>query len=186
MEKENKPADTAQQKTVIKLLMYSIDDIYDDFDLRSMDTRSISEDFISEVENLAKNSYGENPIIIRLISPRDPAGTSLTPAIQHITRERIKDYFRGRYIKLKMMRRKEIKLGWAYILSGLLCFGIFKYASLHEIKNLIANVVFDLISFVSWFATWNGVDTLKDMLPKSELKIYKRLAEAGIYFNNKK
>ncbi|MCU0821178.1 MAG: hypothetical protein MUC95_01735 [Spirochaetes bacterium] len=181
-----KTSDIKQQKTVIKLLIYSVDDIFNDFDLRNISTRSISEDFISEVVHMAKNYYGETPISIKLVAPRDAIGSQLTQEIQVITRERIKSYFRNKYIELHWRRRKKIIQGWTYIIAGIICFCIFKYASLHEIKNLFANVVFDLISFMSWFSTWNGFDTLNDLLPKTEVQIYKRLAEAGIYFNLKR
>jgi hypothetical protein len=182
---QEKTTDLKQQKTVIKLLIYSVDDIFNDFDSRNITIRTISEDFIREVVTLAKNYYGETPISIKLIAARDIAGSQLSQEIQGITRERIKGYFLNKYLELNRRRKKEMMQGWIYIILGILCFCIFKYASLLEIKNIFANVMFDLISFISWFSTWNGVDTLKDLLPKTEVRIYKRLAEAGIYFNLK-
>ena len=185
MAEQEKTADIKQQKAVIKLLIYSVDDIFNDFDLRNINTRSISEDFISEVVNLAKNYHGETPISIKLVTSRDLVGSQLTPEMQSIARERIKSYFCNKYIELSWNRRKQRLQGWGYLITGLMCFLIFKYASLYETKNLFMNSLFDLISFISWFSTWNGIITLKDKLPKNDILFYKRLAEAGIYFNLK-
>lgn len=185
MAEQEKIVDIKQQKTVIKLLIYSVDDIYDDFDLRNINVRSISEDFISEVVSIAKNSYGEAPITIKLIAPRDTVSSQLTPEIQSVTRDRIKGFFYNKYNDLYGKRRKQRLEGWSYLATGLLCFLIFKYASLYETNNLFMNSLFDLISFVSWFSTWNGIITLKDKLPKDDILFYKRLAESGIYFNFK-
>lgn len=170
------------KKTEVVIPIDTIDDIYSDFDLRNLEIRSLSIDFINEVKIQSQHSEHDSRIEIKILAPKSIRKKELPLKIEKLTRRRIKEYFEDEYYELLYERRRSVIKSFIFITSGLLCFFIIKIISRYEIENIFLNTFYDLIIFFSWFATWYGIESTEKIIRKKKLNHIKKIWESEIKF----
>ena len=171
-----------QKRTDVIIPIDTIDDIYSDFDLRSLVIRSLSIDFINEVKTQSKYSEEGSTIDIKILVPKKIRKTELPAKIETLTKKRVKEYFEDEYYNLRHERRKGVIKSFSFIMSGLFCFFLFKIISQCKSDNIIINTFYELITFFSWFATWYGIESIEHIKSRKELNLIKRIYEANLKF----
>ena len=171
-----------QKRTDVIIPIDTIDDIYSDFDLRSLVIRSLSIDFINEVKTQSKYSEEGSTIDIKILAPKKIRKTELPAKIETLTKKRVQEYFEDEYYSLRYERRKGIIKSFSFIMSGLFCFFLFKIISQYKSDNIIINTFYELITFFSWFATWYGIESIEHIKSRKELNLIKRIYEANLKF----
>jgi hypothetical protein len=172
----------AQQTTEIVVYINTIDDIYSDFDPRKIDARILSADFINEVRLQGQQSTDGSRIEVNIFAPRFIRQHELTRKAEKITRRRIRRYFEEEYRLLRSDWAKSLARGLVFLVSGLTCFFIAKLVGDPGESHFILKILLELITFFSWFATWNGITTFGDLPKQRELRLRRRLADAQIHF----
>ncbi len=170
------------KKTEVIIPIDTIDDIYSDFDMRILTIRSLSTDFINEVKMQSEHTENDEAIEIKIIAPLSIKETELTKKIQKLTKIRIKEYFDNEFFEIKYQRRTILTRSLIFITSGLACFFLFKYFSQFKFKNIWLVTLLELVTFFSWFATWSGIDRLRERRSRRELSQSRRLSECTIQF----
>jgi len=171
-----------QKRTDVIIPIDTIDDIYSDFDLRSLVIRSLSIDFINEVKTQSKYSEEGSTIDIKILAPKKIRKTELPAKIETLTKKRVQEYFEDEYYNLRHERRKGVIKSFSFIMSGLFCFFLFKIISQYKSDNIIINTFYELITFFSWFATWYGIESIEHIKSRKELNLIKRIYEANLKF----
>jgi hypothetical protein len=169
-------------KVEIVIYIDTIDDIYSDFDLRKIESRLLSNDFINEVRMQGVQAPDRSKIELKILSPKIIKTSELTPTVERITKRRIRYYFDDEFRKLRRERIKKLLRALIYILSGLTCFFIVKFLFHAETSIMAEKIMFELITFFSWFATWKGIETFGDLPHARDIKLNMRLAHASIQF----
>jgi len=171
-----------QKTTQIVIYIDTIDDIFSDFDPRTIDVRIISADFINEMVLQGRQSKKKSKIDVKILAPRAIKDRELTPRVEKTIRQRIRQFFDDEYRRLRSARRKNIIKALIFLISGLTCFFIVKLAGDPAEKNLAVKLSLELITFFSWFATWNGIDSFTDLPKIRDVRLQRSLADAHVHF----
>ncbi len=172
----------AQKTAQLVIYIDTIDDIFSDFDPRTIDVRIISADFINEMIVQGRQSKKKSKIDVKILAPRAIRDRELTPRVEKIIRQRIRQFFEDEYRRLRSLRRKNILRALVFLISGLTCFFIVKLAGDPGEKHLVVKLSLELITFFSWFATWNGIDSFTDLPKTREVRLQRSLADAHVHF----
>src|SRR5579859_7557489 len=88
----------------IHLALEDYEDIFSDFDPRPYPERSLSEDFLYELQRAALNKE-EKGLVVTLLMPREERNT----AREKVILERLRDHFRRHHRKLEEKRKGDIR-----------------------------------------------------------------------------
>ncbi len=176
-----KEAATAHETASIVVYIDTIDDIYSDFDIRKIDIRILSVDFINELRLQGRHSADSPKLDIQILAPRSIRKREITAQVEKTTRRRIRDYFEEEFLKLRSDRRKNIARAIVFLVSGLTCFFITKLAANGDERHIVFKMFIELITFFSWFATWNGIDAFGSLPRRDEIRLNRKLAVANVH-----
>ena len=164
----------------ISLILDTYDDIFSDFDPRTLDKRALSDDFLIEIKRATKEKkFGviELNFLIPLEQQKE--------AKEEMIKKRLHEHFRRHYELVKKEIDSVRHNGSLMIFVGLvlsILAAIFVYPN--ESHNILKNIILVLIEPAAWFTVWEGAnkvfDTWKEQLP--ELEFYKKMIKCEITF----
>ncbi|MEI7961577.1 MAG: hypothetical protein WCI04_04545 [archaeon] len=173
------------QMSEISLILDTYDDLFSDFDPRSLENRSLSDDFLMEIKRATKQNTG-GIIEINFLIPLEQRKNEKEAKIK----KRLHDHFRKHFEAIENdildVRRTGgimVAVGLALGIAGAVIFvpGGF---SLNGGVELMQKVILVFIEPASWFTIWTGFEkifaTWKEMKPDRDF--YKKMAKAEINF----
>lgn len=168
------------QLSEISLVLDTYDDIFSDFDPRTFEKRTLSDDFLVELKR-ATRSNKTGVIELNFLIPLEQRKEETEVKIK----KRLREYFKKHYEEIK----KEVG---AYRGRGLLMitFGLVLsiltalFVIPNESGHIWMSVLLILIEPAAWFTIWEGAnkvfDTWKSMAP--DLEFYKKMSKCEISF----
>jgi len=172
----------ARNKLEVKIYIDSIDDIYSDFDIRDIEIRTLSDDFIAEIKKQSKGFEHSSQIEIIIIGSKLLELRGRSRQVEQVIRQRIRNHFEAEYNSLVDARKRKIFRAFFFIVTGLICFISVKYISKSSDGNTFAGIIVDLVTFYSWFAMWHGIDLLQGIVRIQEIRFGKQLSLSEIHF----
>jgi len=169
---EKKSITSALQSAVIALDTY--DDIFSDFDPSPFETRILSDDFLIELgRRYAETQKGELTVTFTI------PGSLRSEKIESLVKKRIRDYFKARYAKALKQVKGNQKSGIIRVAAGVIV-----ALPIVFFPALAALNVDPLLSVVSWYLVWTGLDRLLEVPGKlsSELNFCDRFHKAKYTF----
>jgi len=168
------------QLSEISLVLDTYDDIFSDFDPRSYDNRSLSDDFLVEIKRATREKKS-GVIELNFLVPLEKRREDTEAKI----RKRLRDYFKKHY----ELTKKEIDTirskGAIMICLGLILSviaAVFVYPN--ESSNILNNIILVLIEPAAWFTIWEGANrffyTWKVMEP--DLEFFRKMIKCEISF----
>lgn len=168
------------QMSEISLVLDSYDDIFSDFDPRTLDKRALSDDLMIEIRKATREKKS-GVIEVNFLIPLEQQKAEKEAAI----RKRLHEHFRKHYElvekEIKAVKQKGIMMvGVGLVLS--IIAAVFVYPN--EANNILNNIVLVLIEPAAWFTIWEGAnkvfDTWKNLQP--DLEFYKKMMKSEISF----
>jgi len=169
----------------ISLILDTYDDIFSDFDPRSLDQRALSDDFLMEIRRATKEKK-EGIIELNFLIPLEQRKSEKEAMI----RKRLREHFRKHFEAIERDIKKVRKQGATIALVGFVL-GVFgalfvvpSGTSTNVFIEGFQRIALVLIEPAAWFAIWSGFDkmfaTWKELEP--DLEFYKKMSKSEINF----
>lgn len=174
------------QMSEISLVPHSYDDIFSDFDPRPVDRRSLSDDFLVEMQHAVKEKK-TGVIEVNFLIPLELRKTEK----ENVIRKRLKEYFRKHYEltnkEISLVRKRGVTLtvigftlaivGAIFLVpEGVLATGVW--------TQLVQKILLVLIEPAAWFTIWTGFEeiftTWREMQP--DLEFHHKMSKTEINF----
>lgn len=167
------------QKSKISLILNSYDDLFSDFDPRAYTDRALSQDFLYEAKNAARD---KNPDLVQLmfLVPRHLRNPGAELVIKHRLHEHFKKHNLETRKEMNKIRRKGVLFGIAGILIG----AIATILSVTLENEILRSAIIIVLEPASWFSIWNGFDHIF-LIPgtkKAEHDFYEKMVHSSITF----
>jgi len=163
--------------TAFKAIQIALDeyqDIFSDFDTAPYHRRTLSDDFLKEIERrYMETEKGEFEVRLTLPAIRRDL------KVEAVIRKRLKDYFVAKLKEKDAEIERRKKLGLTKVLLGVvIVIGVFELP-LGQIIPLAT-----ILSVLSWYAMWSGYENLFDIPGKlgREQEFFKKFSKARYYF----
>jgi hypothetical protein len=167
--------------TSISLALEDYEDIFSDFDPRPYSERSLSEDFLYELQRAAFNKE-ESGLAVTLLLPKEERNG----AQEKVILERLKNHFRRHHRRLEDKRKGDVKTGAWMVALGVAFMFLATYI-LYEFKQTLWTAfIVVLLEPAGWFMFWEGSSLIffkaKEVAP--ELGFYRKMSAAKIAFSS--
>jgi hypothetical protein len=168
------------QMSEISLVLDTYDDIFSDFDPRTLDKRSLSDDFLVEIKRATREKkYGV--IELNFLIPLEQQKQSK----EEMIRKRLHEHFRRHYELIKKEVDAVRRKGAVMVIIGLILSilaAIYVYPN--ESHNILNNIILVLIEPAAWFTIWEGANKIFDTWKQQlhELEFYKKMIKSEITF----
>jgi len=168
------------QLSEISLILDTYDDIFSDFDPRTLDKRSLSDDFLFELKRATKeNMIGV--IEINFLIPSEQRKTDK----ENMIKKRLRDHFKKHHDlvlrEIGVAKNKGlIMIAVGIILSVLTAIFVYPY----EGTNVFFNVILVLIEPAAWFTIWEGANRVVSSWEDRRLDVdfYKKMIKSEVNF----
>ena len=168
------------QMSEISLILDTYDDLFSDFDPRTLDKRALSDDLLVEIKRATREKKSGVIELNFLIPSEQRKGDKET-----IIKKRLREYFKRHYDSvLKEISTIRFK-GTVMILVGIflsIIAAVFVYPN--ESNNIMNNVILVLIEPAAWFTIWEGANKVFDgwKYESSDLEFYKKMIRCEVSF----
>lgn len=181
LKKINQPEPVNQKE--ITLWIDSYNDIFSDFDPRPFSERAISDDFITQVKRVSRESNGKISVLKLLI----PEGTQKDES-EKVIRRRLQSYFQNTSFQLKDEQMGLIKKGIMFSFFGIAFMIAATYISFLQLSEFAFKLLLALFEPGGWFLLWTGLDLLivNSWSKKNEKSFYTRFENSHIEFGSYK
>ena len=168
------------QLSEISLVLDTYDDLFSDFDPRTFDKRTLSDDFLSELKR-ATRSNKTGLIELNFLIPLEQRKEETEIKIK----KRLRDYFKRHYEEIRKDVYSFRRKGLLMIIFGLILSILsVLFVVPNEDKNIWLSVLMVLIEPAAWFTIWEGAnkvfETWKVMAP--DLEFYRKMSKSEISF----
>jgi hypothetical protein len=164
----------------IAVVIDSWDDVFSDFDPRSLSERTVSGDFVEEL----KKRYYENrkgDFVVLIYAPR-PLQNSES---EKMVTQRLKKHFRLRFLqKKKDFRRMRIR-GFVFVCVGISSLSFLTLATYYKFLSQVGIEIIGIVLMpLGWFGIWEGLSKLVDTSPSfvREERLFEKFAKASYKF----
>jgi hypothetical protein len=170
------------KKSGISLWVDGYDDLYSDFDPRPNSQRAISQDFLDETKRAVRTDIHNK---LQLTILMDEKLRDIRE--EEIISQRLKTHFERHYETQKKERKKIIKKGILFIVSGI----ILLFAATYLLTNYgdasyFMSFLLVLVEPAGWFFAWEGLNVTifssKEHTP--DFDFYKQMANCDIKFDS--
>lgn len=163
----------------INILLSSYNDLFSDFDPSAYPERTLSDDFIIQAKEIAKNKSGNN-MSLRLLLPANKRNEK----DEGLILERLNSHFRNVYKRLKSEVRNANFKGFTLTFIGIIIMILASYISFIKHDKFYAHLLLVLFEPAGWFLLWIGLDHLVYFLKdtKRELSFYLKMTKSEINF----
>lgn len=175
-----------EDKSKIKLLEISLwidnyGDLFSDFDPRPFSERTFSDDFITQIKKMSKDTKGPISTLKLLV----PQGVQVEEN-DKIIRKRLSQYFYDLYQQIREEFRSVKLKGLYFSVVGIILMLVAAYISFLKLSNFLINLLLVLFEPAGWFFLWSGMDNLITFSKskKDELSFYKRMSNVQVEFDS--
>jgi len=160
----------------VSIAIDSWDDVFSDFDPRPLEERTLSEDFVNELQ---KRHY-EQPsgaLLVKIWAPprlRDAATEALVC-------RRLQECFALRAERMRTAIRRERRRGAVFFVCGFLCLAAMAFTTLFVTLPQAWRALLEITLMpLGWFGMWEGVGKMVDLDREAvqQRTLYRHLAEA--------
>lgn len=171
----HKPPDDPE----ISIWLDSYDDMFSDFDPRPYSKRTVSDDFILQLRNVARGRVGKK-MRLALLMPEAKKDIQ----VEQLVSLRLHAYFQFNAEQLGRERKASNRKGLLLTVAGLAVMLSAGYVSFLNSESFLARALLILFEPAGWFMLWMGLDLLvyNTRKLKKELDFYNRLSLAEIRF----
>lgn len=170
-------------KSEVSLLIEDYSDIFSDFDPRPDSHRALSVDFLDEARR-ATREIKPGVFELRFLIPA--AKRKLEK--ESVIRRRLKEHFKKHYEILNKERKKIIRQGIGFVVSGMLfmVFAAFILYQYHAVMSFLKEILVVMLEPGGWFLFWEGLDLVifKSSTVKPDLEFYRKMTHAEIVFSH--
>lgn len=163
----------------ISIWVDNYDDIFSDFDPRDFSERNISDDFLTEVKKVSRESdfHVEE---LRLLIPEKMRNSES----ENIIIKRLHAHFRRNYIFYDAQKRSQNRKGILFSIVGMILMLIASYISSLKSDNFFMHSLLIILEPAGWFLVWTGLDQLLyySREKNTELDFLKKLSKSKIVF----
>ena len=168
------------QLSEISLILDTYDDLFSDFDPRTLDKRSLSEDFLSDIKRATKEKKS-GVIELNFLIPLEQKKEEKEAMI----RKRLHEHFRKHYEliqkEVQFVRTRGIIMVVVGVILSILT-AVFVYP--HVDENVFMSIVLILIEPAAWFTIWEGANKFFDgwKYESLDLEFYKKMVKCEVSF----
>lgn len=128
------------------------DDIFSDFDPRSYSQRTLSEDFLTELKRMYRETLDKR-FEVRILVPKKLRDSRVESRIKR----RLSDSFRQemKYFSASVLERQ--KIGFAFIIAGLAVLSFHTFMLFSYMDDMWVELVGLLLVPAGWFGVWEGI-----------------------------
>lgn len=168
---------------VITLWIDSYSDIFSDFDPRPFSERAISDDFISQVKRVSRETADKVEILKLLV----PEGTQKEEH-ERIIKKRLQSYFYNFCTQLRMEIRKIRNRGLVFTFLGVGLMIAASYIVFLNLSSFSYKLILTLCEPGGWFLFWTGLDLIISISwnKQTELLFYTRMENVHVEFSSYK
>ncbi len=168
------------QLSEISLILDTYDDIFSDFDPRTLDKRSLSDDFLFELKRATKENM-TGVIEINFLIPAEQRKTDKETMIKKRLRDHFKKHHDSVLKEIEAVRNKGLVMITVGIILSILT-AIFVYP--YEGTNVFFNIILVLIEPAAWFTVWEGANRVFSAWEDRRLDVefYKKMIKCEISF----
>ncbi len=169
-----------QSQKTVTLWIDSYNDIFSDFDPRPFSDRAISEDFLSQLKKVSRES-SQGVSIVKILVPEGNQKEEHERAI----RKKLEDYFTSEYIQLRKEVMSMRKKGVNFFVLGLVLMIGSSYISTLGRLEFTYKLMLTLFEPGGWFFFWTGLDIIRSSFSKkgNEIGFYEKLKNVHVEFN---
>ncbi|CAD5265331.1 MULTISPECIES: hypothetical protein [unclassified Imperialibacter] len=178
---DHESENTGVNPVVVTLWIDAYSEIFSDFDPRPFVERAVSDDFVSQLKKVAKDSKGRISIL-RLLAP----STVRNEEDEKVIRKRLESYFSSQYQQLVEESQSVKAKGVYFVLAGLSLMVVASYISFLNLPHFYINLLRVLFEPAGWFLFWMGLEILFSFAKnrKNEINFFSRLAIVHIEFGS--
>jgi len=167
------------QMSQISLGLDGYDDIFSDFDPRPYSQRALSDDFLIEAKKASIDKFS-GTIELKFLVPKDKRSL----AKEFIIKRRLREHFKRHFFLLEKETKDFLKLGWTFILCGLIVMFIASYILFYYKSTLILSFLIVLLEPAGWFLFWEGshIILFESKEKKPDFEFYKKMSKCEITF----
>lgn len=163
----------------VSIAIDSWDDVFSNFDPRPLAERTLSEDFVNELQK----RYYEQPsgeLVVKIWAPpalRDEATEALVS-------QRLKEYFALHSARMQAAIRQERLRGAIFFVCGFVCLVALALSMLLAKLPEAGRVFLDITLLpLGWFGMWEGVGKMVDLdrAAVQQRELFRRLADAEFH-----
>jgi len=165
----------------VSIWIDNYEDIFSDFDPRNFSERNISDDFLSEVKKVSRESdFAINEL--KLLIPEK----NRNHETENIIGKRLHVYFRKNYQKFLEKMKSYKSKGYLNVCGGTAMMILASYISSLKSENFIMHIFLIILEPAGWFFVWAGLDNLfyYSSEQRPELDFYSKISKSKIIFHN--
>jgi len=165
----------------IKIGIDNYDDLFSDFDSRSLDERSFSDDFIGELKKVCQERQEfVTELKLQLPSALRESNT------EEIVVKRIHLHIKRSNIAFTAKRHRLRKRSVLFLVAGFLLMITASLISLLKDHLIAINMLFVVVEPAGWFLVWTGFDLLffSARRYRMDQEFYRKLSRSKIQFES--
>jgi len=179
-EPKRKKIQRVQDLKEIAIVIDTWDDIFSDFDPRPLNQRTVSGDFIDELQKRYRETR-RGDLAISIYAPqmlRDPDSEKMVT-------QRLKKHFRYQFLQRKKALLRTRLRGLIFVCVGISSLSFLTLATYYKFLSELAIQIAGIILMpLGWFGFWEGLSKLIDTSPAfiQKEKLYEKLSKAVYQF----
>ena len=168
-------------KHEISLWLDDYNDLFSDFDPRLYSQRTLSQDFLSELERSIKEIEPDH-FTLNLLMPKNLRKLD----DETIIKRRLKEHFKKHALLLQKEHNKLVIKGTILTVIGFVLMAAATYLYHYTTANLIYSFLTILFEPAGWFTVWYGLDHVFYFrkAKRPEFEFYTKMSTAEIKFNS--
>ena len=168
-------------KHEVSLWLDDYSDLFSDFDPRPYSQRTLSQDFLKELERATKELDPDHFTLI-LLMPKNLRKLE----DESIIKKRLKEHFKKHALLLEQEHNKLMIKGIMLTALGFLLMGGATYLYHYAETNIFYSFLTVLFEPAGWFTVWYGLDHMVYFrkAKKPEFEFYKKMSTAEIKFSS--
>ncbi|MCX6804345.1 MAG: hypothetical protein NTY48_07325 [Candidatus Diapherotrites archaeon] len=173
------------QMSEISLILDTYDDIFSDFDPRPLERRTLSDDFLIEMKNAAREKK-DGVIELNFLIPSEQRNSDKEQKIHKRLREHFKKHYDQVQKEIYEVKKHGVRMsaiGFLIAIVGAMLV-IPAEGNPLGILNAVQRIMLVLIEPAAWFLIWTGFDkiftTWKEREP--DLEFYRKMIKSELNF----
>ncbi|MBI3306047.1 hypothetical protein HYZ82_02860 [Candidatus Nomurabacteria bacterium] len=167
----------------ISLKLEQYNDIFSDFDIRSLNKRALSVDFLDEIKRATSEMKDENIEMVLHMPEKDRKEYE-----EGIIKERLATHFKRHFHLLQAEKKKILKTGVGMVILGIFSMIIAAVLYSRDDGSFFSSFLIIFFEPAAWFLWWEGLDQIifnsKNINPN--LYFYRKMMNAhkNIHFKS--
>ncbi|MFH1063102.1 MAG: hypothetical protein V1747_09515 [Candidatus Omnitrophota bacterium] len=164
----------------IDIIIDTWDDVFSDFDPRSLSERTLSEDFIIELRQRSRET-NKGDFIVTICAPESLRDKKTEQTVA----KRLKRHFLHRSLVSRKTNAHIRLRGIVFVLCGICFLTFLTLAAYYKLfSDLTINILSIVVMPLGWFGIWEGFSKIVDISPAyiQEEKFYTKLGMAQYRF----